>query len=84
MPPPFLPEFFMFTTIDGIRLRIPTEEPVAPESSDCCGSGSCCPCVWDYYRAQQKAWQVQKRTKAKTTARAGVRAILLALTPLSA
>jgi Oxidoreductase-like protein, N-terminal len=56
MPPHFLPEFFMFTTIDGIRLRIPTEEPVAPESSDCCGSGSCCPCVWDYYRAQQKAW----------------------------
>lgn len=51
----------MFTTIDGIRLRIPTEEPVAPESSDCCGSGSCCPCVWDYYRAQQKAWlQVQE------------------------
>ncbi len=56
MPPHFLPKFFMFTTIDGIRLRIPTEEPVAPESSDCCGSGSCCPCVWDYYRAQQKAW----------------------------
>ncbi|EKO3767308.1 MULTISPECIES: oxidoreductase-like domain-containing protein [Shewanella] len=49
----------MFTTIDGIRLRIPTEEPVAPESSDCCGSGSCCPCVWDYYRAQQKAWLAQ-------------------------
>ena len=63
MPPPFLPEFFMFTTIDGIRLRIPTEEPVAPQSSDCCGSGSCCPCVWDYYRAEQKAWQVQKEQK---------------------
>jgi hypothetical protein len=60
MPPFFLPEFFMFTTIDGIRLRIPTEEPVAPESCDCCGSGSCCPCIWDYYRAQQKAWLGQK------------------------
>lgn len=48
----------MFTTIDGIRLRIPTEEPVAPESSDCCGSGSCCPCVWDYYRAEQQAWRL--------------------------
>lgn len=65
MPPPFLPEFFMFTTIDGIRLRIPTEEPVAPESSDCCGSSSCCPCVWDYYRAQQKAWQEQKEQEQK-------------------
>ena len=65
MPPPFLPEFFMFTTIDGIRLRIPTEEPVAPESSDCCGSGSCCPCVWDYYRAQQKAWLEQQEQEQK-------------------
>jgi hypothetical protein len=65
MPPPFLPEFFMFTTIDGIRLRIPTEEPVAPESSDCCGSGSCCPCVWDYYRAEQKAW-LARDTAAET------------------
>ncbi len=46
----------MFNTIVGIRLRIPTQEPVSPENSDCCGSGSCCPCVWDYYRAQQKAW----------------------------
>ncbi|KOO59598.1 oxidoreductase [Rheinheimera sp. KL1] len=51
--------------MDGIRLRIPTEEPVAPESSDCCGSGSCCPCVWDYYRAEQKAWQVQKEQEQK-------------------
>ncbi len=50
----------MFTTIDGIRLRIPTEEPVAPESSDCCGSGSCCPCVWDYYREQLAIWQHQQ------------------------
>ncbi len=56
----------MFTTIDGIRLRIPTEEPVAPESSDCCGSGSCCPCVWDYYRtAQQKAWLEQQEQEQK-------------------
>ena len=55
----------MFTTIDGIRLRIPTEEPVEPESSDCCGSGSCCPCVWDYYRAQQKAWLAQKQQEQK-------------------
>jgi hypothetical protein len=59
MPPPFLPEFFMWVTIDGIKLRMPTEEPVAPDSNECCGSGSCCPCVWDYYRAQQKAWQQQ-------------------------
>ncbi len=55
----------MFTTIDGIRLRVPTEEPTAPESSDCCGSGSCCPCVWDYYRAQQKAW-LARNTDAET------------------
>lgn len=56
----------MFTTIDGIRLRIPTEEPVAPESSDCCGSGSCCPCVWDYYRAEQKAWLGQKEQEQES------------------
>ncbi|CAI3802212.1 oxidoreductase-like domain-containing protein [Rheinheimera sp. MM224] len=62
----------MFTTIDGIRLRIPTEEPVAPESSDCCGSGSCCPCVWDYYRAQQKAWLAQgSDADTKTEASSG-------------
>ena len=67
MPPHFLPEFFMFTTIDGIRLRIPTEEPVAPESSDCCGSGSCCPCVWDYYREQLGIWQQQQRAAATET-----------------
>jgi len=60
----------MFTTIDGIRLRIPTEEPIAPESSDCCGSGSCCPCVWDYYRAQQKAW-LTRETAAETEVSSG-------------
>lgn len=58
----------MFTTIDGIRLRIPTEQPVAPDSSDCCGSGSCCPCVWDYYRAEQKAWLQTQQSSAEEPA----------------
>jgi len=45
-----------YVEIGDIKVKVPDEEPVAPESSDCCGSGSCCPCVWDYYRAQQQAW----------------------------
>ncbi|WP_337840754.1 oxidoreductase-like domain-containing protein [Rheinheimera sp.] len=46
-----------YVQIGEIKVKVPDEEPVAPDSSDCCGSGSCCPCVWDYYRAQQQAWQ---------------------------
>ncbi|MBD1583786.1 oxidoreductase-like domain-containing protein [Pseudoalteromonas sp. S16_S37] len=31
-------------------------EPQKPKSDECCGGGSCCPCVWDTYRAARKEW----------------------------
>lgn len=36
------------------------EQPEPPASNECCGSGSCCPCVWDYYRQQLALWQQQQ------------------------
>ncbi|WP_296300071.1 oxidoreductase-like domain-containing protein [Rheinheimera sp.] len=36
------------------------EKPEPPGSNECCGSGSCCPCVWDYYREQLALWQQQQ------------------------
>ncbi len=38
------------------------EKPEPPASNECCGSGSCCPCVWDYYRQQLALWQQQQAT----------------------
>lgn len=35
-------------------------KPEPPESNECCGSGSCSPCVWDYYREQLALWQQQQ------------------------
>lgn len=40
------------------------EEPQPPESNECCGSGSCCPCVWDYYREQHALWRAQQANKS--------------------
>lgn len=42
-----------YVQIGEIKVKVPDEEPVAPDSSDCCG-----PCVWDYYRAEQQAWRL--------------------------
>ncbi len=39
-------------------------KPEPPESNECCGSGSCCPCVWDYYREQLAIWQHQQAEAA--------------------
>lgn len=36
-------------------------EPVKPLSDDCCGGGSCCPCVWDTYYENIAAWREEKR-----------------------
>jgi len=43
------------------------EKPEPPGSNECCGSGSCCPCVWDYYREQLALWQQQQRELAAST-----------------
>ena len=32
-------------------------EPEKPLNSDCCGGGSCCPCVWDVYYEKYREWQ---------------------------
>ena len=43
------------------------EKPEPPASNECCGSGSCCPCVWDYYREQLVLWQQQAQQPAELT-----------------
>ncbi len=43
------------------------EKPEPPGSNECCGSGSCCPCVWDYYREQLALWQQQQARLANDT-----------------
>ncbi|TVQ72524.1 MAG: hypothetical protein EA373_02610 [Oceanospirillales bacterium] len=37
------------------------EEPIPPTPSECCGGGSCCPCVWDFYFEQKRLWQEQQK-----------------------
>ena len=36
-------------------------EPEKPLYSDCCGGGSCCPCVWDYYYEKLAEWREMKK-----------------------
>ncbi|MDN3379838.1 MULTISPECIES: oxidoreductase-like domain-containing protein [unclassified Pseudoalteromonas] len=33
------------------------DKPQRPASDECCGGGSCCPCVWDEYREALKTWR---------------------------
>lgn len=33
------------------------KKPERPANDDCCGGGSCCPCVWDYYFEQLSLWE---------------------------
>lgn len=37
------------------------EEPEKPLYSDCCGGGSCCPCVWDVYFEKLAEWREAKQ-----------------------
>ena len=34
-------------------------KPIRPAADECCGGGSCCPCVWDEYKAELKIWRLQ-------------------------
>jgi hypothetical protein len=36
------------------------EKPDKPAPNECCGGGSCCPCVWDDYFAKLKCWQEEQ------------------------
>ena len=42
------------------------EEPIPPAPSECCGGGSCCPCVWDFYFEQKRLWQEQQKALKET------------------
>jgi len=44
--------------MDTIQKKI--AKPVRPENDDCCGGGSCCPCVWDAYFNQLSLWEEQE------------------------
>ncbi|MFY8327447.1 oxidoreductase-like domain-containing protein [Pseudoalteromonas sp. ZZD1] len=33
------------------------DKPQRPSTDECCGGGSCCPCVWDEYREALKTWR---------------------------
>ncbi|MEH6625440.1 MAG: oxidoreductase-like domain-containing protein [Motiliproteus sp.] len=37
-----------------------TQKPQPPAANECCGGGSCCPCVWDRYYDQLNTWQQQQ------------------------
>ncbi|AFT78856.1 hypothetical protein AMBLS11_11395 [Alteromonas macleodii str. 'Black Sea 11'] len=37
------------------------EEPEKPLRDDCCGGGSCCPCIWDVYYEKLDKWKEAKR-----------------------
>lgn len=36
-------------------------EPEKPLRDDCCGGGSCCPCIWDVYYEKLAAWKDAKK-----------------------
>ncbi len=36
-------------------------EPEKPLLDDCCGGGSCCPCVWDVYYEKHAKWREAKK-----------------------
>ena len=39
------------------------DKPEKPTPNECCGGGSCCPCVWDDYFDKLEKWQeYQKQT----------------------
>ena len=40
------------------------EKPIKPADDDCCGGGSCCPCVWDHFYDQLSIYRKQQRELA--------------------
>lgn len=46
--------------------EILAEEPQKPGDSECCGGGSCCPCVWDLYYEQMQLWREQQARLAQS------------------
>ncbi|WP_210396158.1 oxidoreductase-like domain-containing protein [Motiliproteus sediminis] len=44
------------------------EKPEPPAPHECCGGGSCCPCVWDRYYDELAAWREQQAAQAEASA----------------
>ena len=42
----------------SLQTRLPA--PKRPRPGDCCGGGSCCPCVWDEYKKALKDWKINE------------------------
>ncbi|TMP49201.1 MULTISPECIES: oxidoreductase-like domain-containing protein [unclassified Pseudoalteromonas] len=38
-------------------------KPKKPASDECCGGGSCCPCVWDEYREKLQQWRLSNNSQ---------------------
>jgi len=36
------------------------EKPTPPADDDCCGGGSCTPCVWDFYFKELQKWEISE------------------------
>ncbi|WP_082897212.1 oxidoreductase-like domain-containing protein [Thalassotalea crassostreae] len=36
------------------------EKPTPPGNGECCESGSCTPCVWDFYYEEMQKWRIQQ------------------------
>lgn len=41
------------------------EKPDKPAPNECCGGGSCCPCVWDDYFDKLQQWQEHQAEQTK-------------------
>ncbi|ALS34924.1 hypothetical protein PTRA_b0443 [Pseudoalteromonas translucida KMM 520] len=41
-------------------------KPEKPKPDECCGGGSCCPCVWDEYKEQLAIWKRKNEQHAIT------------------
>jgi len=45
-----------------LKMTTPAQQaepkPQKPAPDECCGGGSCCPCVWEEYREKLKQWQL--------------------------
>jgi len=41
-------------------MSLEPEKPTPPEPHECCGGGSCCPCVWDRYYDALAEWRARQ------------------------
>lgn len=41
------------------------EKPQRPADNECCGGGSCCPCVWDAYFDELKKWNEYRQKQSE-------------------